>query len=230
MLFNKDVLYLHVPKTGGNSMTKYLAETLSGPIYYVRKKPIRAEPRFDDPDVIHIFGRPHDDLAAAKDRLEGYGLNLETMPLILTTIRNPYDMEVSAYCFLRPTVSPDPSKVGEWQRIAMTLDFSEYISNRFNNNRITGMKDLKSYYYIEGNKPVNMTITRFENLVDDAKSALSSIGIEKDANFPWINRSSNRDYVSYYTPETEEIVYQNHRWIFDQGYYSRLVLDDKNVK
>jgi hypothetical protein len=99
MVFNRDVLFLHVPKTGGVSVTNYLLQVLPTPVYYVTKGPIG--PADAREGVSFIPGEAHQTLVTARNFLPEHGFELEQFPRILATLRNPYDLTVSYYTYKR---------------------------------------------------------------------------------------------------------------------------------
>ncbi|MDF3039473.1 MAG: hypothetical protein K0Q71_2179 [Thermomicrobiales bacterium] len=99
MVFNRDVLFLHVPKTGGVSVTNYLLQVLPPPVYYVTKGPIKQAAVLEG--VSFIAGEAHQTLETARKFLPAYGFELEQFPRILATLRNPYDLTVSYYTYKR---------------------------------------------------------------------------------------------------------------------------------
>ena len=99
MVFNRDVLFLHVPKTGGVSATNYLLQVLPAPVYYVTKGPIKQAAALEG--VSFIAGEAHQTLATARKFLPAHGFELEQFPRILATLRNPYDLTVSYYTYKR---------------------------------------------------------------------------------------------------------------------------------
>lgn len=83
--------------------------------------------------------------------------------------------------------------------------------------------ELKDFHTLDGAIPDNLRVIRFEHLVGDLMDALRSIGLDgRPADFPWVNRSRQDDFLSYYTPRAEEAVYHRYAWVFDQGFYPRL--------
>ena len=62
MLFNKDLLFLHVPKTGGTT-TQYLLDALPPPVCYAHPFP-GDEPV--PPGVVQVAGTRHESLAEAR--------------------------------------------------------------------------------------------------------------------------------------------------------------------
>ena len=238
MIFIKDLLFIHVPKTGGMSTSSFLLDVLQGPVYY--SHPFRDEV-ITNPGVVELTGRRHESLEEARDIVASYGLDVSRFRLILATIRNPYDLEVSRYAYLR---AGHPWERGGDLPLALSSSFetfavksrhrgghwwtdAEYAAGALTavgNGRRRGRyrNDLEGFYTLDGCFPKNLRIIRFEHLVEDLAAALGTIGVEVDGRFPWNNRSSHDHYLSYYTRRAEEAVYRRYRWAFDQGFYPRL--------
>jgi hypothetical protein len=305
MVFNRDVLFLHVPKTGGVSVTNYLLQVLPVPVYYVTKGPVKQAA--DREGVSFIAGEAHQTLATARKFLPGHGFELEQFPRILATLRNPYDLTVSYYTYKRtPQVeftlldvdaapgvpasqirsTPGRNKLQEALGDALTklqpgtvarfeptgnealvqlgkelhrvavdrgkpvetwrhggalyatlkirpiksfrnvhlsrhLDFPEFVQASASSGR-NHLSRLSKYYFLDGEMPANLRILRFERLGDEVRESLQEIGIWGDAEFPWLNRSDHGPYVDYYDADSERLVYDECRWVFDHGYYDRL--------
>jgi SAM-dependent methyltransferase len=215
MIFSTDVLFLHVPKTGGTSMTRYLLEVLPPPVHYTR--PAGVEEDYAQRDgVVHIIGRRHETLPDAVDLLRKYDLTLAAFKLILAVIRNPYSLEISRYHYLR---EGHPEDAGRDQQLALTRDFPAFAAE--SSFTVDG-HGLDSYFYWEDRLPENLTIARFESLEGDVKQALHSVGIASDHTFHWMNRSRHDDFSSYYTEKAENAVYDKYKWVFDAGLYERM--------
>ena len=307
MVFNRDVLFLHVPKTGGVSVTNYLLQVLPAPVYYVTKGPIGLADAREG--VSFIPGEAHQTLATARKFLPGHGFELEQFPRILATLRNPYDLTVSYYTYKRnpqitftlldadaapdtprrqtrstnngrsrlqealgdalaklqpgtvarfePTDSEALVQLGkELHRVAVDrgrpvetwrhggalyatlkirpnksfrnvhlsrhLDFPQFVQASSSSGRGNHLSRLSKYYFLDGEMPPNLRLLRFERLADDVREALRELGIAGDADFPWLNRSEHGPYVDYYDAQSERLVYEASRWIFDRGHYERL--------
>ena len=120
MIFNDDLLFLHVPKTGGMSVTRYLLETLP--------KPLAITHPVDDPDlhkqeITHLDGARHESLAEARDMLAALGRDIREFQMVLVGMRNPYDQEVSRYAFLR---QGHHWELGPEQDLALASDFETF--------------------------------------------------------------------------------------------------------
>ena len=121
LVFNKDLLFIHVPKAAGTSISRYLLSVLPSPLYYVRPEPF---PDLDDGAAVYIEGKQHQTLREVRELLRGYGFDLSRLPLILAVMRNPYDAMVSSYHYHRRT--DIPNQEGARQKMARELTFKQY--------------------------------------------------------------------------------------------------------
>src|SRR5262245_20901599 len=98
MLFNDDLLFVHVPKTGGMAITKYLIEVLPRPVWYLYPN-FRAD--LEQKGINQVRGIRHENLAESREVLRGHGRDLAGFKCILAVLRNPYALEVSRFAYLR---------------------------------------------------------------------------------------------------------------------------------
>ena len=120
MIYSKDVLFIHVPKTGGMAVTDLLLKVLPRPVCY--SHPHEADPALP-PDIIQFIGDRHESLPEARDILAQRGCTLEQFRLILAVIRNPYAIEVSRCCYLQ---NGNPVDRGHNQDHAVSGDFEAF--------------------------------------------------------------------------------------------------------
>lgn len=240
MIFSKDILFIHVPKTAGMSTSGYLLDVLPKPVYLSHP----AEVWNDDlghRGIVQVLGKRHETLTEARDVAARHGFAIDRFPVILATIRNPYDLEASRYSYLR---LGHPWERGPEQDLALSSSFEEFaVKNEqrggsWATDAVTTRdpaadpgdreypNELKDFYTLDGRTPPNLRLVRFENLVDDLTEALRSVGIEgRPEDFPWVNRSRQDRFLSYYTPRAEEAVYRRYRWVFDRGLYPPLTAE-----
>jgi hypothetical protein len=219
MIFCKDVLFVHVPKAGGMSVTRHLLQVLPRPVYY-SIPPL--DEKVTDTSIVQIPGIRHETLEEARRIVREYGYEILQFPLILAVVRNPYAIEVSRYKFLQQDYQ-HPNQ-GYNQQLAMEEDFETFaIKSSYHGGET---RPLESYFLLDGRVPPNLQIIRFENLLQDLKAALQRVGIEKVLDFPHLNRSHHADFRLYYTQRAEEAVYQKYKWAFDSGLYERFDLGD----
>jgi hypothetical protein len=98
MVFSKDLLFLHIQKTGGTSVTEFLLNALPPPVYYMAALP---KSHIHRAGLTHLPGSSHLKLREAAAVVREYGFELESFPVIMATIRNPYDLAVSMYAYRR---------------------------------------------------------------------------------------------------------------------------------
>ncbi len=220
MVFSNDLLFLHVPKTGGVSISTYLLETLPRPVHYVRPQAFRD---FRGAGFVHIEGEGHYSIEDADRILREHGFRFEAFPVVLAVIRNPYDWAVSHYAYgRRPNAAPH--RIGPLELLARERDFRDFLLEAANRPELKFMAQSYSYIHRADRVPANLKVLRYEHFAEEVKTALDAIGIRGDAEMPWLNQSEHGDYVSYYDEETEAVIYDMQRWMFDEGYYERLRL------
>lgn len=214
MLFNDELLFLHVPKTGGMAVTKYLLEVLPPPVRY-------AYPNFREDyerkGIVQLKGIRHETMSEARDFLHTLGLDLAAFKCIIAMLRNPYAIEVSRFAYLQKGHSWDR---GHNQDLALGGDFERFAIHSHDHGGHA--RPIESYFLLDGQMPPNLKILRTENLDEEVKRALEGIGVRTDAILPRDNESSHGDPPRYYTRAAEEAVYRRYRWVFDRGFYPRL--------
>ncbi len=131
-------------------------------------------------------------------------------------MRNPYDLELSRYAYLRKDLPQDRGKA---QAIALAHDYRHYLKEApffgYNPPRL----DL--YFHIDGAIPDNLRILRFESLLEDIAGHLAPY-LDPDYELPHHNASPHEHFSSVYDAEMEQLCYDRNRWFFDQGFYERL--------
>jgi hypothetical protein len=215
MLFSKELLFIHVPKTGGMSIDQSLLATLARPVYYVRPS---HEPPIKDSGIVEIVEDRHLSLPAARNVVSQHGFEIGQFPMILAVIRNPYSLEVSRYAYLQNDHAWD---AGSNQQLALTADFETFA---INSSVHGGSVPIEDYFQLDGRILENVRIVRFENLDDGIRDALRSVGVRVEGRLPHFNVSRHGDFASYYNATSEEAVYRRYKWVFDTGYYERLDL------
>jgi len=182
--FQKRFLFVHIPKTAGNSIQSILRDYSEDELVALR----------DEQDGIERFGlrnpkykiKKHSTLAEYKAALG----EVQFGDLYkFTCVRNPWDRMVSYY--FTPT-----QQVGAWDRkkfrkaIVKALSVADYL-------RLDKVEEDPF-----GNVDYVM---RFENLADDFRTVCGTLGISPTT-LPRYNRSSREHYSKYYDDELRELV------------------------
>ena len=215
MLFNQDLLFLHVPKTAGMAVSQKLLEILPKPIYcalpdYARDK------IHNPPKIIASVGRRHGNLQQAQEWVAKYDKTLASFKKIIATIRNPYAMEVSRYFYLRLGYPWDKGKA---QKIALASDFETFaVESPYFGRKLS---QIKNYFLIDGITPNNLAVIKYEQLNSDLTKVLAELNITLNTPITKVNISKHKDYHHYLTPKAEAAIYQRYQWLFDAGFYPR---------
>lgn len=216
MIFTRELLFLHVPKTGGMSVTNFLLEALPRPLYYTHPGD---DPALTAAGVVQIKGIRHETLAEAVGVVGRQGLRLEDFAVIVAVLRNPYEMEVSRFAYLQ---KGHPWDAGPNQQLALAGNFEEFaIHSRDHGGP---RRPIQAYFELDGAPPARLRVLRNERLESDLEEALRLAGLERSVQLPRRNVSRHDDFRRYYTPAAEEAAYRRYRWVFDQGFYPRMRL------
>lgn len=216
IIFNDQLLFVHNPKTAGTSLIEYFRCVLREPVFSAG---------VDELGTFH----PHLSLslgyACAKT-----GNRPEDFKCIFSVLRNPYDREISMFTYYRDVLANskslardlnDPS-MEEAVRQSAALPFADYLRWL---SRTRGTCDVwrsRHYYTLEdGTVPENLWVVRLEEI--DARIGEVSDILAHDENIP-IPRLNRTEHPSsgVFDKETESIVFESYRWIFDAGFYPRL--------
>jgi Sulfotransferase family len=177
-------LFVHIPKTAGNSIQSVLRNYSEDQLVALRK----------EQDGIERFGlrnpkykiKKHFTLSEYHDAL---GDEQFRKLYKFTCVRNPWDRMVSYY--FTPTQDPET-----WNR----KRFREIIS------KAVSVADYLRLDNGEGDAFANVDyIMRFETLADDFRAVCTAIGISP-LTLPQYNRSSREHYSKYYDSELRELV------------------------
>lgn len=212
MLISQSLIFIHYPKTGGSSVQAYLQKAVRG--------------RFFPHDDANL-SRPqkeslmHEGLQVAYQYANRLGLNPFEIPAI-TCIRNPYDLMLSGYLFLK---QKHGHKIAD-----LESNFLDYMKNLFARTPVPVMQGRASAIYgpytayltIGQQKPDNLTIARTENLQEDVSAFLKDkVGITPKMPMPHKNRTRHAHFSKYFGEEEERLVYDMWKNVFDNGLYAR---------
>ena len=185
--FQKRFLFVHIPKTAGNSIQSILRDYSEDELVALRK----------EQDGIERFGlrnpnykiRKHSRLSEYRDAL---GDERFRSLYKFTCVRNPWDRMVSYY--FTPTQPPETWKTKKFRGIiSKAVSVTDYL--RLNEGEEDPFTNVDY-------------IMRFENLADDFRAVCNQLGISP-ATLPQYNRSNRREHYSkYYDNELREFVRQ----------------------
>jgi Sulfotransferase family len=182
--FQKCFLFVHIPKTAGNSIQSVLSDYSEDQLVALRK----------EQDGIERFGlrnpkyniKKHSTL---KEYREALGDEQFRSFYKFTCVRNPWDRMVSYY--FTPTQNPET-----WNRkkfrgmISKAISVADYL--RLDDEELDPFANVDY-------------IMRFENLADDFCAVCSRLDISPPT-LPQYNRSTREHYSKYYDDDLRELV------------------------
>lgn len=210
MIYNREFLFIHVPKTGGMSITKALSHKLEQPVYATAP-----EGHISGGEGFNMLkGRRHETLKNARFFLGKRNMLLNDFKLIISVIRNPYDLELSRYHYLRKAY---PHDNGEMQKMALENDFDYFALNS-----TWWFNDISEFYCLDEKIPQNLKIIRFENLNNELTDLLK-MEMSIDLDLP-VTNTSERPKSFEISNLAEQAIFNKYNWIFRNNFYQRLVL------
>ena len=216
MVFNKDLLFIHLGKTGGISVANYLCRVL--------KPPVVSVVRHDEYDKLKQIGheimipwKRHANLIEASSFLVQKNMQIEDFKVILIVIRNPLDLDYSYYKHLRmpkyiPRLLINPANVPRLE--AARKDYLHFAKQQFTHFR----GELKDYFEIDGKIPANMKIVFFENLATEIQGIVRPYSIS-NADFPHRNNSPEPSPRPVLNHEAIESIRRKYNWIYEKNFY-----------
>lgn len=218
MVFNDDILFIHIGKTGGTSVSNYLCKTLNTPVFNViPERAIKGKIGHEKA----LIGRRHATLAEAKQFLSKRNRSIDSFKEIVAVIRNPYNLEISLFNYYKRLLENQPKildNAPKRKAVVQSGNFEAFVKAKFYHRHNI---HIRKYVVIEKEIPENLRIIKFENL----SNAFVKIG-QKYGNgnpdFPHLNKTKKTNLKEFITPELEPIIYNKYKWVFKKGNYARL--------
>lgn len=187
-----------------------LLESLEGQVFVTGPFDQKREGR-----VGYFPGRRHETLMDAQSFFTYRNMDLTGFERIFAVMRNPYDLELSRYAYLRKNL---PQDRGPAQNIALENDYKDYLKQA----PFFGMNPprLNLYFSMNGALPDNLTVLKFENLNNDIETYMGAY-LSSGYKLPFENVSKHKKYQDVYDAECEQLVFERNRWFFEKGFYAR---------
>lgn len=198
MLVNweKKYLFVHVPKTGGTSITQVLKRDCNRPILPLRALGYTINKSSDTKyeSLYPIIGYPYH--SRANDLCRIWGPERYNELFSFAFVRNPWDMAVSLYFYIqRKWDHPQRRAVRNLGSFEAYLDWKpEYGRHRQQSDWVYDSKGTQLVKHIG----------RFETYEEDANAILRKLG--RSENVPHANATKHKSYYKYYNDRTAEKV------------------------
>lgn len=218
MLYNRSFLLLHYPKTAGKSVAVYFCQNFEKPVYgrvsQGQVKEIGMGP--NEGVELEVTGS-HDNYTAAVRVLTEKGFDITALRALLLPVRNPYDLVVSNYFFLRRSYEKTPSVRNRPNfQLAATSTFSEFCEK-------SNMADFANFLpppAETASPPVELI--HFETLAGSLSAILRKYGIRETHPLPHLNSSKRpRDIAGMYDDASKRHVDEKMDSMFRIGGYEK---------
>ncbi|GJM40463.1 MAG: hypothetical protein DHS20C20_07450 [Ardenticatenaceae bacterium] len=229
MIFNKDLLFIHIGKTGGMSCSHYLLQNLQRPVYnchYEAKneaKKLKLDGIIPMPDIFR-----HCTLAEALDYIKQLnGMQLNDFAKVVAVIRHPFTLEYSFYKHLqKPKVRERRKNKPRLLELA-DGDFKTFVAEAEYHRKGHTQDD---FVRLGNEIPSSVELVKFEQLISAFPAAVSPFTKKTGLHpFPHHNRTDYHSEIhKELTSAVIEAIYQKHRFMFDSGLYSITDLPAKN--
>lgn len=218
MLYNKEFLLLHYPKTAGKSTAVYFCQNFEKPIHGVVSPGQISEIGMGPDDDVHLeVGGSHDNWSSATKFLAEKGIDIRSFKALILPVRNPYDLYVSNYYFLRQSYERNKAmRSKENFALAYKTDFPEFCQRM-------EMANFAGFMPREDDPgQIQIELIRFENLADDLSSLLKKYGISESHPLPHLNSSQrDRNYAEMYDEASKKKVDEAMDAMFKLGRYPK---------
>lgn len=212
MLWCNDFLFVHYPKTAGKTLTRFFVQAWPRPIAgYISKGQVNELAGCELEKTGIVVGRGHENLQQSVRIVTDAGGHPLDMKGIFCCIRNPYDLMVSNYHFMRQTYKANMDRPNFI--IANENCFVDYCEK-------VGVSSPSNWMALDGKQPDNLQIIRFENLSEDLKRYSQQFGFDMPT-LDHLNASKRKPYSEYMCERSEIAIAEKFSYWFDEGYYQR---------
>lgn len=217
IIYNPSVIFVHIPKTAGTSITAGLEKSFYS-IGRFRRRLIIARER-----LIHNRCPVHgiDELpkhVKAKDIKLFVGRDLWNKSATCACVRNPWDLMVSSYHWWL-------QKARQWKKCHKDIQFIEelgsftaFMSSEYGQK----INEYHGNYYdwlcSDSGEIIVRHILKFEELDTDWYKLCQETGLPQIA-LPHVNQSKHDTYRSYYDDRTKDLVAKRFSWSIEQFGY-----------
>lgn len=177
------LVFVHIPKTAGNSITSAL-------------KQLNPEPRQKSPKIAKHAKAFEVKYLLGKDKWEDY--------FTFSFVRNPWDLMVSSYNWWQQKAKTLSGHKDQAKKINK-MSFADFMNSRYGKYMINERYGNFFDWLTENNKIIVDYIGKVETINEDWEKICQLNNLEH-IEMPHINKSERKNYRSYYDDNTKEIV------------------------
>ncbi len=207
----KKFLFIHVPKTGGNSVSTAL-QTYTDIQFVAANSPKGFGVNENFWPIDPVYGSIKHFSVEQWSALLGESISDY---FLFGTVRNPFDRAISTYFFMKQAMIQN--------RVPWLADHSDearehFTKSEFHNFLVSGVPTQLSF--LKSNAGLNIHLMRYERLVDDFAAVSRKLGLNQ-ASLPVINASRRPSSTRLLDADTQKLlidVYQEDFRSFGYGY------------
>ena len=173
----------------------------------------------DEQDGVFLTeGRGHENLHYSEGKLAEKGQSIRDLEHIIVVTRNPYDLMVSNYFFLRQQFKISPAMREKPNFIlAAENDFSGFCE-KFQ------PADFRNWVELDNKKPQNLHLLRFEALEDDFRKIVKQSGLTERHSLQTLNKSIRPAVSEMYDTTSKKYVDEKFDALFYYGEYEKRLI------
>ena len=207
MIYHNNNLFIHITKTGGSSIRRYIEQCGKMP-----------------PNPFAVPPFMHYTLQDIYDRRNSLKIDFDNIEKIIIMIRNPYDRIFSLYHFYKQTLVNQGLR-RELPNIYnyIHLEFNQWLIQLEKEDAYYHWYDYDRYITINGKIPENLKIFKFERFNTALRSIVKLFGLEFKENLevPHIFKTKHPKFARVYDRNSYDIINRMLPWAFDKGSYQQ---------
>jgi len=222
MIFNDDLIFIHIGKTGGMSCANYLLKNLKRPVYSCHE--------FADKEItkLAIDGvtprtdtKRHWTLEQSLQYIKEFnGKELSDFTKVMAVVRHPYSLEYS-FCnhMKKPHIQKQRGDVSQSLFDLANTSFKDFV--KYAGYHAPGLTQ-DAFIRVNGKIPESVELIKFEALDPAFADAVEPfIGAGDGERIASVNKTQySKDLSDVLTGEVKDLIYLKHRYMFDSGLYS----------
>jgi len=181
------IIFVHIPKTAGNSITKALSEVDNVPNKKRKKSPKIAK-HAKAFEVRYLLG---------EDIWEDY--------FTFSFVRNPWDLMVSSYKWWRQKAANRVKRYANVARKIQSMDFQEFVNSKYGKYMINERYGNFFDWLSNGEEIMVDFVGKVENINEDW-AKICEINNLDHIEMPHENKTDRVSYRDYYNDETRQMV------------------------
>jgi len=222
MVFNNDLIFIHIGKTGGISCSQYLLKNLHPTVYNCHENAIEATRLLNREGVVALQDTSrHWSLKQSLDYIQSFnGRQLSDFTRVIAIIRHPVTLEYSFYQHMKKDQV-------QKKRGAASAEIFRYANEGFRSfvrnagYHTPGMRQ-DDFVRLDGEIPSQVQLLKFEELSVTLPDVVAPFCQQQACVEVGHNNRTRYDanVEDELDDETLELIYHKHQFMFDSGLYS----------